>query len=689
MAITSNTYTGNGSNKLFSITFPYLETTDVDVYLNGVLQTVTTQYTFANATTIEFVAAPGNGVTVILQRSTNTEDLNFTFFPGSSIKAADLNENFDQVFYIAQETNNNVANAVAGQIPNGTITSAKIADDTIVNADVNASAGIVATKLAFTPNGTGAVARTVDSKLKDVVSVKDFGAVGNGIANDTAAFNLAAATATNVLIPKGTYLITAAISTAACWQLEKGAVISGLSNKGTAGGGVQDTSRLTGTFVSLSSGGVNVLKVGDTDPWLTGPRDTVDYLSNFMSVSPVGGFGASFATRSSDNPTANMQTVGVGIFPVNDNTSSPEPSWGIYNESIRYANTGPAFGAELDFVNLGNTNNLTPFSVVDPYSSVNAPTAHLWLSCGGGDSGLAASANNISAAIVLLPNIKKFNNGIVIRNGSIETSNIVVAPEYYKYTWLDSSERTASTLDHRQHYRAVYSDTTGLAPADLTAKYKANGTSPTVSGETIFSSNNQGYDGSALHQGAGVSVTQETNFSSGTARFNHTLTARNSDGGFTTVGLNYGANATFTPIVDNAVGLGKAATRWSVVYAGTGTINTSDARLKQDIIELSDKEQLVAKNLKTLIRRFKYIDAVKEKGDNARYHFGVIAQDVVEAFAQQGLDATEYGILCYDEWEDQLDILDNDGNVIQAGRKAGNTYGVRYEELLAFIISVL
>ena len=106
MATTSNTYTGNGSNKLFSITFPYLDTTDIDVYLNGTLQTVTTQYTFANATTVEFVTAPGAGATVLLNRSTNDTTLAATFFSGSSIRASDLNENFDQVLYLAQETTN-------------------------------------------------------------------------------------------------------------------------------------------------------------------------------------------------------------------------------------------------------------------------------------------------------------------------------------------------------------------------------------------------------------------------------------------------------------------------------------------------------------------------------------------------------------------------------------------------------
>jgi hypothetical protein len=219
MATTSNTYTGNGSNRLFSITFPYLNTTDIDVYLNGTLQTVTTQYTFANATTVEFVTAPSNGATVLLKRSTNDTTLAATFFAGSSIRASDLNENFDQVLYIAQETNNNVANAVAGQIPDGTITNAKLAADSvassniidgaIVNADVNASAGIVATKLSFTQAGTGATARTVDSKLKDIVSVKDFGAVGDGVTDDTAAIQAAINASPRVFLPAGVYVVSA------------------------------------------------------------------------------------------------------------------------------------------------------------------------------------------------------------------------------------------------------------------------------------------------------------------------------------------------------------------------------------------------------------------------------------------------------------------------------------------------
>jgi hypothetical protein len=64
----------------------------------------------------------------------------------------------------------------------------------------------------FIQAGTGAVQRTVESKLQDVVSVKDFGAVGDGVADDTAAIQAALATGTSVRFPSGTYLVTETLS---------------------------------------------------------------------------------------------------------------------------------------------------------------------------------------------------------------------------------------------------------------------------------------------------------------------------------------------------------------------------------------------------------------------------------------------------------------------------------------------
>lgn len=62
-----------------------------------------------------------------------------------------------------------------------------------------------ANQVGYLPAGSGAVATTVQAKLRQSVSVVDYGAVGDGIANDTAAFAAAAAVSNYVIVPKGTY----------------------------------------------------------------------------------------------------------------------------------------------------------------------------------------------------------------------------------------------------------------------------------------------------------------------------------------------------------------------------------------------------------------------------------------------------------------------------------------------------
>lgn len=76
-------------------------------------------------------------------------------------------------------------------------------------------------QVTFLAAGSGASQRTVLDKLRDVVSVKDFGAVGDGVADDTAAINAAIARAAatvggaigaTVYFPPGTYLISSTIT---------------------------------------------------------------------------------------------------------------------------------------------------------------------------------------------------------------------------------------------------------------------------------------------------------------------------------------------------------------------------------------------------------------------------------------------------------------------------------------------
>ncbi len=87
-------------------------------------------------------------------------------------------------------------------------------NSSITNPQVAVNAAIEATKLSFTQSGTGAVARTVESKLRDVVSVKDFGAVGDGVTNDAAAIQAAvnACAGKTIYFPPGTYIVASRIT---------------------------------------------------------------------------------------------------------------------------------------------------------------------------------------------------------------------------------------------------------------------------------------------------------------------------------------------------------------------------------------------------------------------------------------------------------------------------------------------
>jgi len=153
------------------------------------------------------------------------------------------------------------------------------------------------------------------------------------------------------------------------------------------------------------------------------------------------------------------------------------------------------------------------------------------------------------------------------------------------------------------------------------------------------------------------------------------------------------ANAAAVPVTnsggtsDGAMSFGSGSYRWATFYATSGSINTSDRNEKQDIEELTDAEKKVAVAAKGLLRKYKFKDAVAKKGDDARTHFGIIAQDLEDAFTAEGLDASKYGMFCSDTWwETEEDSFETEEEAPEGATKR-TRLGVRYSELLAFIIA--
>ena len=200
MATTQNTYTGDGSTTNYSFTFEYIKQADVKVTLDTV---ATTAYTFANATTLSFTTAPTSGAAIRIYRDTEIDTLNATFFPGSAIKAEDLNNNFTQTHFAVQEADFEVdtANTTADTakttadtaLTNSAtaITTADEATTTANTADTNASAAVT------TADAASATATTASTDAASAVTTANTASTDASAAVTTA--NTADTNATTAL----------------------------------------------------------------------------------------------------------------------------------------------------------------------------------------------------------------------------------------------------------------------------------------------------------------------------------------------------------------------------------------------------------------------------------------------------------------------------------------------------------
>jgi len=240
------------------------------------------------------------------------------------------------------------------------------------------------------------------------------------------------------------------------------------------------------------------------------------------------------------------------------------------------------------------------------------------------------------------------------------------------------------------------------AVGDNTAGFDARSSGRTAivaSGTAPLTLNRQTSDGSAidlLKDGSTVGSIG-TNASSGRLEVAGNAGFVNIAGNNT---ISFGTN--IDPLADDTVNLGGPGNRFDNVYATNGTIQTSDRNEKQDIEELTEAEQRVAVACKGLLRKFRWKSAVAEKGNDARIHFGIIAQDLQAAFEAEGLDAGRYAMFIYSEWWETEETYTDDEGVEQTrtdhydteeeapeGAVKKSRMGVRYSELLAFIIGAL
>lgn len=238
-------YNADGVTTTFPFIYPFQDSTWLLVItrdVNGIetVKTLNSDYTVTGAGsdsggTVIFSVAPVIGLQVLIAR-VNVPQTQLTDYTNNGPFPAQTHEDaLDKLTYISQELQEQANRSVKLPISDtgtATLPSLALRRNKVLYTDTNGNIGAIGgapnTVIAwnesglpvnqvlptgtpigtFLQSGTGAVERLYQNKAREIVSVKDFGAVGDGIANDTVAIQFALSLgAKKVLIPAGNYLV--------------------------------------------------------------------------------------------------------------------------------------------------------------------------------------------------------------------------------------------------------------------------------------------------------------------------------------------------------------------------------------------------------------------------------------------------------------------------------------------------
>jgi hypothetical protein len=598
----------------------------------------------------------------------------------------------------------------------------------VVSQESSIIGGASSQQITYNQGGSGAVTRTVQSRLRDFVSVKDFGAVGDGVTDDTAAIQAAidhcATAGRTVYFPAGTYNISAPL------VLDNDVGSSRLVSEGRNRASIVKTTNTVGGADSVDAA---IIIQRSVDYAYANVIDGIS-ISTTQSSIAYGIYAPNISQCEFKNGSINLCDTGIYVEDgwlcsvenmniAGGDTASPATSIRAGTIGIHWKRGTSLFCKNVwcriieDGFKFDITLNYS--ALVDCAVDYFTGTAYELVGSTMSFDGCGAEATVGSSAIVY-----DLNNSRASFNGC---STFAVAPASFFKLFLaeadifngrydnTTSAGVGTTFNVKGGSQLRFAGRT--YPTNTATVFDLDATSQLQIQTKDLGNRYYRYTGSAVEYGELPSLDGGIRPAGDMVLgFNNHLRVTNAGGtediiviksivdlgvelrNANTAGVflhNGGArrvvatNFNFTPVTDNALTLGSGSLRWSEVFATNGTINTSDAREKEQVRELSDAEKAVAVRLKGLIRAFKWTDAVETKGGAARTHVGVMAQDVRAAFEAEGLVAEEYGVFCYNEWDEQPEVLNEDGTVAQPHQPAGNRYGVRYDQLMAFIISAL
>jgi hypothetical protein len=209
-------YLADGSLGSFSFVFPVFSAADLQVSLNDAPQSSGFTVSGIGATsggTVSFAVPPAAGTVITLERRLTVERLS-DFLESGPLSARSLNEQLDRTTAILQQLGGDQGRMLrfpdtdlpaSAVLPSRPARAGKVLGFDGTGNPVALPPLDAGANSSYVPLGTGSVSRPVRDKLDDVVSVRDFGAIGDGIVDDTLAIQRALAAHRAVFLPAGTW----------------------------------------------------------------------------------------------------------------------------------------------------------------------------------------------------------------------------------------------------------------------------------------------------------------------------------------------------------------------------------------------------------------------------------------------------------------------------------------------------
>jgi hypothetical protein len=502
--IIENTYTGDGSTVLFSFTFEYIESTDVEVSVDNVT-VATTAYSLANSTTIEFVTAPAVGAAIRIYRNTTVTDPKATFFPGSAIRAQDLNDNFEQILFVTQEADAiseraeaaadqaQIATAAA-QAASASATAAANQAQSQVNAAQAAAAAAAADANTATTDAATAISTANSANTTALQASVD--AANAGVSAAAAATSAAAAQTS----------ATSAQTSAANAQAQANSASSSAATAASDASNAQTQAQLASTQATAAAGSA-ATAVSDAATAVTTANNAASDASTALTAAnnavSTANSASSTATTADTNASAAVTTANSAATDATAAVSTANTAATNAATAVTTANTAASDAASaLSTANTADTNASAAVTTANT-ASTNATTA---LNTANGAATTANTASTDAATAVSTANTAATDasNAVSTANTASTNASTAITNAATAQTTANGAVTTANSASTTASNAASLAQTTANAVADAylfdVVAAVANIPSSPSDGDAVRVSNSTGIENSSVVQ---------------------------------------------------------------------------------------------------------------------------------------------------------------------------------------------